>query len=348
MSFFDEHPGRFCMVGILLSVLGFIAMTILPTYEANTGTNVMFVVSGVIVFIGIVSAGLGALKLYDSQEINYERIPDIPKMQLVSNQSWRKETGFRYLEELKAEYMRFVKDFRFSLKEAEKLRESALNAGGFLAFNSRLKWLNINLDTAKRSFNNATELEQQIEKVFCGDVRTDIRNMEDNLEKCELRIRHNREEKEEAERELSKAAEDEQKSRLKRKINFCKDTIKRLENQIISLRSRIKELKEFDYQKLYTELGVSPEAMRIESEGLEVIKLKTDIVNTINPQQKQKSPEEIRQEKLAKKKKEKRKFQLEKENVISNASLTKEEKMRKINFLDEKLAEIDKEIYEYM
>jgi hypothetical protein len=197
------------------------------------------------------------------------------------------------------------------------------------------------------NYEICSELEKKIERIFAGDVRTDLRELEEDLEKSELKIRQNREDIQEEEKYLASLSEEERKNKGGSLFNsFRKQENKSLEIRMVKLRSRIKELKEFDHTKLYSELGVSAEAMRLEQKGLAEIKDKTDLVNQINPRQKPKTPEELKQERINRLNQDKRKFEMEREKIISDKDLLKEEKIRKLNFLDEKLSEIQQDIYD--
>src|SRR5262249_52415015 len=109
---------------------------------------------------------------------------------LVQNEPWRGPTGFRYLEKLKEDCIGLEKSMLNSHAEASQAYYRLTRSKGLLEYK---KWRDV-IDENSEYLNDASEelmkFKEHISRVFSGDVRSDVLELEEAVEKLNTEKRH--------------------------------------------------------------------------------------------------------------------------------------------------------------
>lgn len=203
----------------------------------------------------------------------------LPKVKLSLNAPWRRRTSIWYLEQLKRELI----DEEQKLLSAEReinARESRDE--------STLGFIESAVYFIQRSmFESAHEkvsfLTTRIENIVEGNVNGEVLSLEEKAAKIKREQQERKRNLSEVEKKLERVFFG--KADLRASLEEIRIDIKAADLELIELASGIKELKEIDVGKLYRELGVAAETIRVESEQLTEIKKKADLVSQIRPPQ---------------------------------------------------------------
>lgn len=290
---------------------------------------------------------LAAVVRYDSQPLPSEYVPPPPPLNLSQNDAWRRPTGFRYLERLKEAFFELEKNVLALNKEAVEAHQKLSQSSGKLEYNILRRTIKSSLKGIEKLRPALEKLRDRIGLIASGDVRAEVLDIEEQIEK-HLRSRSEYEnEIREAELEIPQAKESRRRF-LKNDRESRMEMIHAVDSDVIELRSSLKELREFDFNKLYGELGVSPEAMRTTEAHLQSIKNKADLVGAIKPPsgpviEPPPDREKERAEKRAAIQAELERLEIEKRNVIATTS--DDEMRRRIeNIYDDKRAQVVEEL----
>lgn len=227
----------------------------------------------------IAGSGTG---LYDARPIPDEFIPAPEPLNLTTDEAWRPRTNFRYLEELKQACSYTEERITKLYQSAVKGHRDLSNANGYIAYKSGKLALSSSTKMIAMLLPELAYQKAHIERVFAGDVRVDLQEMEEQIEKIRREREAQQDELLRAERAPADAAQNKEQERIRRNtIASFRDEIKRLDMRKIELESRVRELRDYDFASLYRALGVSPEAVRADKSHLSDIKDKVDITAAI-------------------------------------------------------------------
>lgn len=259
-----------------------------PTKQPQTemswkGIIAAVALSAFLVFIIVaIGAGYYQSKIESSQK-PLEPLPPRPKF--PRDEPWRKPTTLRFLENLK-------KDLVGWENRLLKVHEGITRQYGEIP-NQKSKFeLGVLYDQIRGQLEDFHELQQQIptlrpriEKVFAGNVSDEIVDLEVQIKKLQREKQELMRSLTETQQELKTATGKEKRSNLEGAIADLREEIKEGDLRIIELESDFKELKGFDFRKLYRELGLPgpPGLANLDEQHLKDIKTKSDILKTINP-----------------------------------------------------------------
>jgi len=230
---------------------------------------------------GFVTMAVGALMANlidrDSQPIPNDPIPAPEPLSLNTNQAWRSRTNLRYLERLKDEYLQFEKDLQELHQESVTAHKGLSNCEGFLEYEHLKGTISDNSREIQNMQAAMSKLAIRIESIFAGDVAVEILELEEQLQEFKMKRKK---------REITA-----QEGGLGGAI--AQDWLNNTEMNETKLENAIRELKEFDFQKLYAELGVSATAMRFDQKDLTSIKAKMDITDAIKATTREAQPDVV-------------------------------------------------------
>lgn len=232
---------------------------------------------------------LAAVVRYDTQPLPNEYVPPPPRLNLQQNDAWRRPTGFRYLEKRKEEFLELETEIFALHKAAVEAHQKLSTSSGMLEYRLFRRAINHSLSEIDELRVELEQMRDQIVRIASGDVRADVLDIEEQIEK-QLRLKQEYEsEVREAEVEMP-TADKSRRGYLKNRREWRAASIHDVDTELIALRSKLKELREFDFNKLYGELGVSPEAMRTTEAHLQSIRNKAQLVTAIKPPSPQPQP----------------------------------------------------------
>ena len=294
-------------------------------------------------FISLVVLCASIFGVYDATPIPDEVIPAPQTAQIVTDEVWRARTNFRFLEELKkslkGDEERAIDLYEVALESHRKLPDSS----GYVEYKMLRRTVTSNTARILYLKDKIAEQKEHIERVFAGDVRVDLLDFEERIEKLEREKEESLARRIEEEASIKSAKTPNAQYEAEARKKSLSQDIKHFDMRMIELRSRVKELREFDFQNLYKELGVSPEVMRTNMEDLDSVRGKQDVAATfrasppIPPPAKQKSKEEIRAEKLSEIEGKIKKLEEDLFEVKNNPTLSEESKTQLSLILDDKL-----------
>jgi hypothetical protein len=240
--------------------------------------NLLYLIPGAIAIL------LGAVVIYDNKPIPDEFVPPPEMPTIEQGEAWRPATGFRYLEKLKQQVLALEKEMRRSHEEATAAHRRLPESSGFIEYKQLRRTVGHHAEYILEADEELKQSKEHIAKVFAGDVRTDVLEIEEQIEKLQ-RLREKYEsEARIAEREITNARDKSHRGYHQNELESLGNWIHATDTDLIALRSSLKELREFDFKRLYGELGVSPETMRVDTAQLNEIKTKAKIVSEIRPQ----------------------------------------------------------------
>jgi hypothetical protein len=242
---------------------------------------------------GVVLVRMAGKRWRDSRPIPSESI--VPPVQPVVGEDfpWRKATSLRFLDRKIESFEQIEEDLVEEYNKARDAYEKLPHSSGRIEYDRLRKIVErqkTSLATGKKSL---AELRRDIEAILSGDVRKFILTIDEQIKK----LQRNRQDIEAKITERKKQIEKEstsQKANNGRDENeaylFGPDTLGSLrwevtsiDHEIIELETDLHELKTFDFQKLYQQLGLpGPAALSgIAIDHLQDIKAKADILNDL-------------------------------------------------------------------
>lgn len=235
-------------------------------------------------FTGLIAGLFGSIvgwsMFYDNLPIPNEVIPAPQPLNLVSTEPWRQVTGLRILEQLKKELKEWEDPLPNIYEDAVKAHSQLSSAKGRLEY----KNLRIRLQYCQGAINNAQiridDLKQRIQKIFNGNVQADLLEHEEQIQKLKRERQDFQTQLKEAETKLSSVSNNNDNEWLR---DSLRHRIKRIDLDIIERETHIKELKGFDFKRLYQQLGLASDFVHIENPELQNIKAKADIINSFTP-----------------------------------------------------------------
>jgi hypothetical protein len=231
--------------------------------------------------IGFVGVAVGGFMAHlidrDSQPIPNDSIPTPEPLSLDTNQAWRSRTNLRYLERLRDEYLQFEKDLQELYRESVTAHKDLAKCEGFLEYERLLGTISNNRREMQNMQATMSKLIIRIETIFAGDVTVEILDLEEELQELKM----TRKERQVTAKQGGLAGA------------IAQDWLSTAERTETKLENAIRELKGFDFHRLYAELGVSPTAMRFDQKDLSSIKAKIDIVDTIKATTRKAQPDVV-------------------------------------------------------
>lgn len=300
-----------------------------------------------LIALGGIFVLISGVVLYDSTPIPDEFIPAPEPLYLTTDEPWRKRTNFRYLEKLKENLLPFEDLVKDAHKDAVEAHQRLPNSNGYLAY----KQLRSTIKSATRNTESYLEeiskMKEHIEMVFSGDVRTDLREFEEKKEKFKRENWDYNTNLREVEKKIANTNDKDSIRGLEATKSYLSHYLKSNDMRIIEIESIIKELREFDFHKLYEELGVSPEVMRTRLDDLKKVKEKKDAAGRIHPPQKQ-SDEGIRAMKKAEIEEKIKILEKEIEEIYKKHYVRSSDQIQEINIREDKLHNLRKERLNYL
>ncbi len=248
---------------------------LLPFLGGNLPAIFLAVGGGLIIF----GAGFG---LYDAKPIPDDFVPMPEPPPITSGEVWRARTNFRCLEELKQACVGTEDLIKTYHKEAIAAYRQLSAPKGYIGYKADRHTVESRQQRIANLLSGLDEQKAHIERVFAGDVRVDLQNYEDEISKLKREKEAEVDDLQRAERSLSDAGlTPDQRAGIRNNIESIRRRIKQFDLRLIELESRAKELREYDYAKLYKDLNVSPEAVRANYEHLGKIKDNVELINAI-------------------------------------------------------------------
>lgn len=298
--------------------------------------------------VGIFFMIVGGLVLHDSQPIPDEYVEPPTAPNVRTREAWRAVSGFRYLENLKEQCRALEKDLQDAYRKAQEAHRHLSNPEGYFDYSNSREKVQEYAKELPDAEHEILRLKGRIAKVFAGDVRSDVQELETEIEKLQLKKQH----KQRDYQDLDLPQEDRSAWSEIHKHQH-KKSIRSIEVELVEKLSLLKELKHFDFSRLYEELGVSAEAMRAEAMELNEIATKTRIVTAIRPTKvgKQRSEDEVKMDAAAQRIRHDINFDVEQRlarklttlEAIQNFQKTRSEQIKNDNSLsyDEKTERLD-------
>ena len=301
--------------------------------------------------VGLAAGVGGGVTLYDSQPIPQEYVPPPAPLDLEQGEPWRQETGFRYLEKLKKSCGEYEDAVRRAHGEAVAAHERIPASRGLIEYKNNRWTMRRQLQYASHAAQELTKLKARIAKVFSGDVRAELLDLDEQVQKLRRQRQEYEREVREVEQRTGQAATPEARRDLENQRASIYGSIKQMDMSIIEVESTITELREFDFQKLYRELGVSAESMRVEAERLASIKEKADIINAIKPPKVRPalSPEEERAQKRAECEAEVQRLRQAKKRAVDAIDPADQDvRVRTANMYDDRIIEAEERLRKHL
>lgn len=227
---------------------------------------------------GLFGSFVGWLLFYDNLPIPADTIPAPQPLNLVQDEPWRQPTSLRILEKLKKELKECEDPLPSIYEDAVKSHNLLSTVKGRLQYNAqrlRISTYQMNISTLQERID---DLKQRIQKVFEGNIQADLLEHEEQIQKLKRERQDLQTQLKEAEAKLTSSNNDGEWER-----DSIRNGIKRIDLQIIERETNIKELKGFDFKRLYQQLGLAPDFVHIENSELQNIKAKADIINSFTP-----------------------------------------------------------------
>lgn len=238
--------------------------------------------------VGIFMGMVALFKLYDAQPLPEEAISAPLPPDLYQSQAWRKSTSLRYLEELKKDLAkaeeRLLSSYEKALEGYNTLRQSS----GRFEYGERKLMITYYAAMLLPEKKDITELVERIDRMFAGDVSFEVgslnesvarakrkrqeyeRQLKDTQEKCTIKHRDDDEVRE----------CDNRRQSLQTKLHGY---IYNIDQEVIGYEAQIQELKEFDFKRLYRELGLPgpPGLINVDTSHIKDIKDKAGLLQNI-------------------------------------------------------------------
>ncbi|HEV7681910.1 MAG TPA: hypothetical protein VGO68_07305 [Pyrinomonadaceae bacterium] len=334
-------------LGLLLMVVGIMAVIQPNNFLTEHFPLLKTDHAALLAITGLSSSVLAAVIRYNALPVPTAFVAPPSPLNIQQNDSWRRQTSFRYLEKRKAEFFEIENEMMAAHKGAVDAHLKLSNSTGRVPYDIYRKIVNYNL---KKIENLRVELEktrEEILRIASGDVRAEVLDLEEQIE-TQLRRRDEYEsELRQAEVEMP-TADKSRKRWLETRRESRHYLIYEVDKEVITLRSTLKELREFDFNKLYNELGVSPEAMRTTEAHLQSIGNKARLVTAIKPQLHQAQPPppdaaKVQAEKQAAIQSELERLEMEKQKMMATIS---DDDMRRLieNMYNDKRAQVLEEL----
>jgi hypothetical protein len=230
---------------------------------------------------GIVITVVGGINAFNNKPIPDEYIPRPEPLILKEDEPWRQPTGFRYLEKLKDHCQSCEDAMREAYQEAVEAYHELSSSSGYIQYRTLRNTIRNNVAYIERCRSEMPKLKEQIQRIFSGDVRSEVLEIEEKIERLKRQRQEYESQVRDKEQETSREQNNDRRRYLEGEKADLRGYIHATDQDIITLQSTLKELKEFDFKKLYGELGVSAEAMRAEATQLSSIREKADIVSQV-------------------------------------------------------------------
>lgn len=109
----------------------------------------------------------------------FDQVP--PDLNFVTDQEWRKPTSSRHIEELKRELRALEANMEFTRKTLLDQRESSKKNSGFIVSTA----YRLGLSALSANIEQANELVERIDRIYRGDVKREILELETEIERIE-------------------------------------------------------------------------------------------------------------------------------------------------------------------
>jgi len=232
----------------------------------------------------VVLVVLGIRRIRDSRPIPDDFIP-APEINLEQTEEWRPATGFRYLEKLKRSCVELEKEIRQSYDRSMEAYRGIGTTQSYREYQALRRRLETGTEERMEAYEELAELKDRIARVFSRDVRADLFELEEEAEKLKVEKDHKEKDLSEVSSKINPLIRSDLRAQFEQERDAIREEIKEIELALVEIASNLKELRDFDYDNLYQELGVSPETMRVEAAQLADIQTKSTLVSQIKPKE---------------------------------------------------------------
>jgi hypothetical protein len=298
----------------------------------------------------LLSGGAAAYCHWNGQEIPNEPIHAPKPLEMETDQAWRKPSRLRFLERLKQEVCEAEREIRQTHERAVTSYKNIPSVISYSNYTSEKAALDLSETSKHELLQQLPPIYERIERVFCGDVAHEILNIEEEIRKFER-------EKQEHQR-LIEHGQIEASRCNKSDCDKCKawpdqkaehySRIHTIDVRVIELQTDLKELENFDFQRLWRELSLPgpPELGRIPKVRLDDLKAKVETANSI-PNLKERggsqpSAEDIKQKNKAKLEKKISELKTERAQKMAVAE-SENERRRYQNFYEDAITEAEEQ-----
>ncbi len=292
----NEPDNQKVVLAVVLFVIGLLSVAIgvqayrspsfLPFQINPLDRDSMPVGTVLLCIAGVVLAWRAGREWRDSRPLPSETAP--PPVQPVVGEdfAWRKITSLRFLDRKIESFEQLEEDLIEEYNTARSAYEKLPRSSGLIEYDKLRAVVEGQRRSSVAGKKALAELRRDIEAVLSGDVRKFILTIEEQIKKLqrnkrELEASLVQKEKEEAAKKVGDKRNGNQGSELEDTIEEVKSDIVYVDHQIIELETDLQELKTFDFQKLYQQLGLPGPAglSSVAIDHLQDIKAKADILN---------------------------------------------------------------------
>jgi hypothetical protein len=293
----NEPDNQKVVLAVALFVIGLLSVAIgvhayrspsfLPFQINPLDRDSMPVGTVLLCIAGLVLAWQAGRQWRDSRPIPSESV--LPPIQPVVGEdfAWRKITSLRFLDRKIENFEQLEEELVEEYNTARSAYEKLPHSSGRIEYDTLRAVVEGQRRSATTGKKALAELRRDIEAVLSGDVRKFILTIEEQIKKLqrnkrELEASLVQKEKEEAAKKAGDKRNGKQGSQLDpESVEDLKYDLVDVDHQIIELETDLQELKTFDFQKLYQQLGLPGPAglSSVAIDHLQDIKAKTDILN---------------------------------------------------------------------
>lgn len=249
-----------------------------PPHDPPYGTILLCIV-------GLGFVWMASRQWRDSRPIPSEVVP--PPVQPVVGEdfAWRKVTSLRFLDRKIGSFEQLEEELVEEYDTARNAYEKLPRSSGRIEYDKLREIVDDQKTSLVSGKKNLADLRRDIEAILSGDVRKFILTTEEQIKKLqrnkrELETRLVEKEKEEAAKKAT-GKDDGKPASGWGSVEYVKSEIVDVDHRIIELETDLHELKTFDFQRLYQQLGLPGPAglSSVAIDHLEDIKAKTEILN---------------------------------------------------------------------
>lgn len=245
----------------------------------------IFLVAVTIAPVAFVGAGF---YFYDSRSIPNELLRAPSPFELITDQPWRKPTRLRFLERLKDDLTQAENRIQHTHKSALQAYEHLPKVVSYSDYRRSKAKLKSNEQEKRSLLQSWPQFQERIDQIFSGNVGKEILSINEAIKKMQ---RANAE----RQREISDQKHTDERCSISN-CAYCKEWERRRKPQlyseiyhtdqrIIELETDLEELKNFDFQQLWSDLHLPgpPNLTRVPKEALDDLQAKVNTLNAIPP-----------------------------------------------------------------
>jgi len=271
-------------VAALLLIAGSAAL-IWPPPQKQADAGGFF---GLCLMLAAIPGFVGFRALYDAQPLPADPIPAPPPLLLTQDQPWRRPTSLRYLESLKQEMLNEEEKIQRTYHLAVQAYNLIHQSSGRIQYDERLQYMQSYAYSLPYAQKAIGELTVRIDRLFAGDVGFELGLLEESVQKLQRSRQEYERDLAEAEAPCTinheyqhqvdqcKSERQELREKLRRKIHD-------IDRSVIEREAQIRELREFDFKRLYRDLGLPgpPGLLSVSSSHIQDIRNKASLLQGI-------------------------------------------------------------------